>query len=187
GENADKVAGLFGNDKNIISAVKLDDVLNELDKRAVQKRGKGEDIVVLKPAGEKIDLGSRWEDIRQIGFAEAGISIVDMAKALEVLTGRAGDTFGLYTTILSEEEEKDKELYEPKPPIRKALRVFYFELKSEQAGVILETTYGSTKAAIFTELKTGSLELPPIEFTQKVSENISNDLETVLKFTEKYL
>jgi len=79
GEGAEKIRALFDDNSNIISVKTADELKLKLEEQKIKLQ---QDVVVLKPIGEKLDL-----EAKQVGFSEKTISTVAVAKAMQVLLG----------------------------------------------------------------------------------------------------
>lgn len=154
GEGADKIKALFGDNNNIITAKTADELKPELEKQQINLR---EDVVVLKPIGEKINL-----EARQVGFSEKTISTVAVAKAMQVLLGANSEGKSYSGVILSRFKE------------------FYENMKSQR--VISNQAYENTKTQIF-----DGLDLPDIELAQDLNDITKNDTDLISKFIDSFI
>ncbi len=154
GEGADKIRALFSENSNIIAVKTAGELKSELENRQVNLQ---ENVVILKPAGEKIDL-----KVKQVGFSDKTISIVALAKAMQVLAGANSEGRSYSGIILDRFKE------------------FYGNM--ERQGIISKETYKNTYSQVFL-----GLDLPDIEPVQGVSEATKADADLVANFINKFI
>jgi len=154
GEGADKIRALFNDNSDIITVKTADELKLKLEGQKIKLQ---QDVVVLKPIGEKLDL-----EAKQVGFSEKTISTVAVAKAMQVLLGANSEGQSYSGVILNRFKE------------------FYENMKSQT--VISSETYENTKAQVF-----DGLNLPNMELTQGIIDNTKNDADSISKFIDSFV
>lgn len=159
GEGADKLRALFGGDNSdVVSANTVDRLIPELNKWRINPE---EDIVVLRPIKEKIDL-----KVKQAGFSEKTISTVAVARAMEVLLGTRNI------------EEASKGSYNK--VLRNALLDFYNDM--EYQGFISPETYKKITSQIFL-----GFDLPDMEPVRGILEATKGEADLISKFIDSFI
>lgn len=138
GKGAGKAKALFGDSANVITANTVEELKPELEKRVLNFE---EDVVVLKPLGQKVNLG-----VKQVTYSDQTLSTVTVAKAVEVLMPR--DVNHNYSGVVFDRFQK-----------------FYNRMEEEK--VISPETYANTREQVCSQLVLPDIE-PAQKISDKI-------------------